>query len=179
MKINTQTRRIAGTWKTGLAAAGLCGLTALPLVGAGIPAQADSRQGTFTHRDRNDDDDCDDRTNNGRWGHDRGRHNGRWNRDRDRDRNDNGRWDYRDRDRNNGRWGNDDRDRDRYGTISGVVTDKKSDQRFTMRANGRTYDVYSTERLPRRLDRGDRVRVTGRIDDDNINASDIDVTDNR
>ena len=156
------TRRSSGAFSKWLAAAALSALAVLPIGSSMTPVQADppDHAPAWGYRRHDRDDNCDNDRNNRR------------HRDRDRDRD---RWDNDRRDRD--RWDND-RDNDRYGTVYGVVTNVKSNQRFRMRANGREFDVHSDSRLPRKLDRGDRVRVTGRFDDGNFQASDVDITDN-
>ncbi len=83
--------------------------------------------------------------------------------------------DRKDRDRegyNRDRYDNDRDYRDRYNrdqrnnrsnsSFSGTVTAVRSGNSFDLRANGRTYNVYLSSRLPRELSRGDEVRVYGR-----------------
>ena len=65
----------------------------------------------------------------------------------------------RNRDRNDDRFGGDARD---YRTYTGVVTEVKNSREFRVRANGREYDVYA-DGSTRGLDRGDEVRVYGRL----------------
>ena len=65
-------------------------------------------------------------------------------------------------------------------TFTGRVTEVESDQRFDMLIGNRTYNVISTTRLPRRLNRGDMVRVYGRLSGDNDirNATVVVINDN-
>ena len=83
----------------------------------------------------------------------------------------------KDRDRYDRNRYNNDRDyRNRYdrnprnnrnnATYSGTVTNVRSGGSFDLSANGRTYNVY-TSNLPRGLSRGDQVRVYGRPYGDN------------
>lgn len=47
-------------------------------------------------------------------------------------------------------------------TVTGVVTDVISDQKFDIRINGNIYNVYPRLRTPRLLHKGQIVSVTGR-----------------
>jgi len=72
------------------------------------------------------------------------------------------------RDRNNGNNNNYNGRR----TLTGVVTRVRSDQRFTLSALNRTFEVASSSRLPRTFKSGNLVRITGDMRDNNItNAS--------
>lgn len=97
----------------------------------------------------------------------------------DRNRNDRNRYDRNRNDRNRDDRNRTDRDRYDRNTVSGIVTDVKSDQRFSVRTNGRTYEVYSPSRLPRDLNRGDYVRVYGTIRGDRIDNANVAITSNR
>ena len=89
---------------------------------------------------------------------------------RDRDRRDR---DRRDRDRR-------DRDRRDYRTFTGTVVKVESNSKFELRANGRTYDVYISGRLSRRLDRRDVVRVYGyRHGNNDIRNANVSILRNR
>jgi hypothetical protein len=50
----------------------------------------------------------------------------------------------------------------RQGTFTGVVTSVTNNRRFRLNAEGRTFDVNTAMTLPRALNAGDRVRVSGR-----------------
>ena len=65
----------------------------------------------------------------------------------------------RNRDRNDDRFGGDSRD---YRTYTGEVVSIKNSREFRVRANGREYDVYA-DSSTRGLDRGDEVRIYGRL----------------
>ena len=54
-----------------------------------------------------------------------------------------------------------DRRRNEQETFTGRVTDVHSNQSFDIRADSQTFNVYSNVRLPRRLNKGDRVQVVG------------------
>ena len=58
-------------------------------------------------------------------------------------------------------------------TLSGVVTDVRSDQRLTVRIDGRDYDVRSSSRLARDINRGDRVRIYGDVRGDDITNANV------
>lgn len=63
-----------------------------------------------------------------------------------------------------------DRGRQRYERFNGRVTKIDSDRRFDIRVGSQTYNVNLSSRLPRRLSKGDEVRVTGqRYGDNDIN----------
>ena len=85
------------------------------------------------------------------------------------------RYDRDDRDRDD-RY---DRDRNDYRTYTGVVVSVKNSREFRVRANGREYDVYASNSTSG-LDRGDEVRVYGRLygTNDLRNAS-VRITRNR
>ncbi len=90
----------------------------------------------------------------------------------DRNRYDNDR-DYRDRYNNNQ---NNYRNNASY---SGTVTNVRSGNSFDLRANGRTYNVYTSSSLPRGLSRGDEVSVYGRpYGDNDIRNASVRITDN-
>ena len=92
--------------------------------------------------------------------------------DRDRDRYDRDR-DYRDR------YNRDQRNNRNNATFSGTVTNVRSGNSFDLRANGRTYNVYTASSLPRGLSRGDEVRVDGRpYGDNDIRNASVRVTQN-
>ena len=64
-------------------------------------------------------------------------------------------------------------------SFSGIVTNVRSGNSFDLRANGRTYNVYTTSGIPRGLSRGDEVRVYGRpYGDNDIRNATVRVTDN-
>jgi hypothetical protein len=87
------------------------------------------------------------------------------------------RWDRRDRDDRGPRRG---RDRDDSRSFTGVVTRYRGDNLFDMRIGGTTYNVYTINRLPRRLDDGDVVRVTGRrVGSNDIRDARVTVVRNR
>jgi len=69
------------------------------------------------------------------------------------------------RDKNHGRNDrgrrDDHRDRRDYRTFTGTVEKVVSSSMFRIRSGGRTYDVYVSGRLSRRLDKHDVVRVYG------------------
>jgi membrane protein implicated in regulation of membrane protease activity len=70
--------------------------------------------------------------------------------------------------------------RNGYTTYTGRVTDVDSNQNFDIEVNGTTYNVYAKERLPRRLNRGDYVRVYGvRSGDNDIRNATVAILDNR
>jgi hypothetical protein len=75
------------------------------------------------------------------------------------------------------------RDGDRhenYRTFVGVVTKVESSSKFDMRFDGKTYNVYVSERLPRRLDRNDRVSVYGyRYGNNDIRDARVTILHNR
>ena len=90
----------------------------------------------------------------------------------DRDRYDNDR-DYRDR------YNRDQRNNRNNATYAGTVTNVRSGNSFDLRANGRTYNVYTASSLPRGLNRGDEVRVYGRpYGDNDIRNASVRITDN-
>ncbi len=73
------------------------------------------------------------------------------------------------------------RDRNNRNDVSyrGTVTNVRSGNSFDLSANGRTYNVYTSARLPRGLNRGDEVRVSGRpYGDNDIRSATVRVTDN-
>lgn len=83
------------------------------------------------------------------------------------------RWDRR-RDDRRDRW-----DRNRYETFVGTVTDTHGSDKFDLRVNGRTYNVYPN-RNSRRLDRGDVVRVYGqRTGNNDIRNASVAIIRNR
>ena len=65
-------------------------------------------------------------------------------------------------------------------SFTGRVTDVKSDQRFDISVDGKTYNVIASTRLPRRLNEGDMVRVYGRRSGDNniVNATVVVINNN-
>ena len=90
----------------------------------------------------------------------------------DRNRYDNDR-DYRDRyDRNP-------RNNRNKATYSGTVTNVRAGNSFDLRANGRTYNVYTASALPRGLSKGDKVSVYGRpYGDNDIRNATVRITSN-
>ena len=89
----------------------------------------------------------------------------------DRNRYDNDR-DYRDR------YDRDPRNNRNNATYTGTVTNVRAGNSFDLSANGRTYNVY-TSNLPRDLSRGDQVRVYGRpYGDNDIRNATVRVVDN-
>lgn len=91
-----------------------------------------------------------------------------------------------DRDRDDRRENSDhdryDRDNQRDNSdFTGVVTDVRTGNSFDLRANGRIYNVYTAQSLPRGLSRGDQVRVSGQLYGDNdIRRSSVSIlTNNR
>jgi membrane protein implicated in regulation of membrane protease activity/translation initiation factor IF-1 len=73
---------------------------------------------------------------------------------------------------------NDDND-NQFRNFTGRVTKVESDQRFDIAINGITFNVIATSRLPRRLTRGDYVRVYGtRTGDNDISRATVTTIDN-
>lgn len=108
---------------------------------------------------------------------DRDRGNDRWDNNHRNDRWDNDRWDNR-RNRRDRRDRRDDR-RDDYRTFTGTVGKVNSSRQFQLKSGGRTYDVFARD-MPRRLDRGDTVRVTGiRSGSDDIRNAYVNILRNR
>jgi hypothetical protein len=71
--------------------------------------------------------------------------------------------------------------RNRYNSQSftGRVTDVDSDRRFDIKVNDKEYNVYTRDRLPRQLNRGDYVRVYGdRVGDNGIRNATVALLDN-
>jgi hypothetical protein len=65
-------------------------------------------------------------------------------------------------------------------TFTGTVVKERADNLFNMKSNGKTYNVYTVGRNPRRLDAGDRVRVTGkRVGDNDIRNARVEILRNR
>lgn len=65
-------------------------------------------------------------------------------------------------------------------SFSGTVTNVRSGNSFDLRANGRTYNVYTSSSLPRGLSNGDTVSVYGRpYGDNDIRNATVRVTDNK
>ena len=75
--------------------------------------------------------------------------------------------------RNTGNNNNNNNNNNNRDTFIGRVTDVQSNQRFDILVNGTTYNVTTSSRLPRDLDKGDNVRVVGRRTGDNdiVNAT--------
>lgn len=75
------------------------------------------------------------------------------------------------------------RDRNRHErnqTFVGVVTKVKSSSEFDIRVKGKTYNVYVSGRLPRRLNRNDRVSVYGyRYGNNDIRDASVTILRNR
>jgi hypothetical protein len=83
-------------------------------------------------------------------------------------------------------WGwrenNKDRNRDRrdYRSFTGTVTNVESSSKFDMRFDGKTYNVYVSGQLPRRLNRNDRVSVYGyRYGNNDIRNARVTIVRNR
>ena len=106
----------------------------------------------------------------------RDRRDDRYNRDRD-DNNYDNRDDNYDRDNRD----NYDRNNNRNNaTYTGTVTNVRAGNSFDLRANGRTYNVYTPSGVPRGLSRGDEVRVYGRLSGDNdIRNASVSILTNR
>lgn len=124
-------------------------IAAVPFFSAATSAQADPPRHAPAHGYRNKN---------------HGKDTSRDRRDRNnRDRND--RWN----DRRDDRWDRrrDDRRDNDYRSVSGTVSRVHDSRRFDIRADGRTYNVFSDSRLPRDLDRNDIVRVSGRLSNSN------------
>lgn len=64
-------------------------------------------------------------------------------------------------------------------TITGIVADRKSNQRFTVWANGRKYNVLSDKNVPGRLDNKDKVQVSGRMEKGTLKADWVKILKNR
>ena len=63
--------------------------------------------------------------------------------------------------------------------LTGTVTNVRTGSSFDLRANGRTYNVYTAQSLPRGLSRGDQVRVSGRLYGENdIRRSSVSILSN-
>ena len=88
------------------------------------------------------------------------------------------------------RYDNDRDYRDRYdlnsannrnnATYTGTVTNVRAGNSFDLRANGRTYNVYTPSGVPRGLSEGDTVRVSGRpYGDNDIRNASISILNNR
>lgn len=93
-------------------------------------------------------------------------------------------WGWRDKNKHHDRDHDRDRDRDRdrndYRSFTGTVSKVNSDSKFELRYDGKTYDVYVSGRLPRRLDRNDVVRVYGyRYGNNDIRNASVTVLRNR
>ncbi len=78
----------------------------------------------------------------------------------DRERYDNDR-DYRER------YDRDERNNRDSASFGGTVTNVRSGNSFDLRANGRTYNIYTSSSIPRGLSKGDEVSVYGRPYGDN------------
>jgi Ni/Co efflux regulator RcnB len=82
------------------------------------------------------------------------------------------------RDRHDRDWGRHNRRND-YRTFTGRVDRVESGSKFELRADGRTYDVYTNGRV-RHLNRGDVVRVSGyRYGNNDIRNASVTVLRNR
>lgn len=67
-----------------------------------------------------------------------------------------------------------------FGTFEGRVSDVDSNSRFNLVVNGVTFDVTTSSSLPRRLNRGDRVRVYGRrVGGNDITNASVVILNNR
>jgi len=83
-------------------------------------------------------------------------------------------WGWRDKDHHR------DRDRRDYRSFTGTVERVNSKSKFELRSGGRTYDVYVSGHLPRRLDKHDVVRVYGyRHGNNDIRNADVTIVRNR
>lgn len=89
-------------------------------------------------------------------------------------------WGWRDKHRNRD-WDRDRRDYRRdYRTFTGIVVKVRHGSKFELRYNGKTYDVYVSGRLPRRLDKHDVVRVHGyRYGNNDIRNASVTIVRNR
>ncbi len=86
----------------------------------------------------------------------------------------------RDRDRDRDKDHHRDRDRRDYRSFTGTVERVNSKSKFELRSGGRTYDVYVSGHLPRRLDKHDVVRVYGyRHGNNDIRNADVTIVRNR
>lgn len=64
--------------------------------------------------------------------------------------------------------------------FTGTVIKERADNLFNMKYNGKTYNVYTVGRTPRRLNAGDLVRVTGkRVGDNDIRRATVEILRNR
>ncbi len=94
---------------------------------------------------------------------------------RDANRDDN----WRDKDRDNNWRPGDTKDQRDFDTYVGEVTDVKNNREFDVRVDGHTYNVYA-DNSPKRLSRGDTVRVTGkRVGSNDIREAKVNITRNR
>ena len=67
-----------------------------------------------------------------------------------------------------------------FRSYTGEVVNVVSDSRVDVRIGGQVYNVYISSRLPRRLDRGDIVRVSGvRQNNNDIRQADVQIINNR
>ena len=101
-------------------------------------------------------------------------------------RNDNRRYEYKERSNSNSNRYNDrDNNYDRnnsnngYRTFTGTVRDINSNGQLKVRIGSKTYDVFTNDRLPRGLDEGDVVRIYGvRSGSDDIRNANVSIVDN-
>jgi len=69
---------------------------------------------------------------------------------------------------------------EQYQTFVGVVTKVESPSKFDLRLNGKTYNVYVSGRISRRLNRNDRVSVYGyRYGNNDIRNAKVTILRNR
>jgi len=193
-------KRTTTFWKKIMAASLLGAFTIVPVVDGISSAQAappphhqnrDRGRGHDRDRDHDKNRKRDDHRKRDKDRHDRKDDNRRpgwgWgDRNHDHDKRDHDRHDRRDRDRRD----RDRRDRPHYGwgqgnrsdyrTFTGVVTNSRSGDKFDIRVDGRTYNVYLSGRRPHGLDRNDVVRVYGkRVGGNDIRNASVRVLRNR
>ena len=189
-------KRTTALWKKIMAVSLLGAFTIVPVVDGITSAQAapphrqdrdhgrrdhDKGRDRDHHRDR-DHRDRDHRDRDRRDRHDRRDDNKRpgwgWG-DRNHDHDKRDRHDRRDRDNDRRRqpypgWGNE------YRSYTGVVTNTRSGDKFDVRIDGKTYNVYLSGRRPRGLDRNDVVRVYGkRVGSNDIRNASVRILRNR
>lgn len=80
---------------------------------------------------------------------------------------------------NNGDWNNNNWNNNRNETFTGTVTDVESNSEFEIQSGNQKYDVYLSTNAPRRLDKGDTVRVYGsRYGDNDIRNANVTIIRN-